>query len=253
MKELKIPYVDVRSQVPENSLVIGRYSVVPFYQELEKDLQSKNSRLINNYNQFRYCADIANWYRDLQSMTPRTWFSLQEYLASDYNLPVVLKGETNSRRDKWFTHMYAANKDEARDVYQRLMDDSLVSQQQIYIRAYMPLKTYIEGVNGMPIPNEWRVFVLFGEVVACDYYWGTYLEDILEKGIKPTPPPQNFIKEVIARVGANSNFYTIDIAQVSEQFDIWTVIELNEGQMSGLNLTDPLKFYKKLKEVMDEK
>ncbi len=103
MKELDIPFVEYRSEVPENSLIIGRYSVIPFYQELEKDLQSKNSRLINTYNQFRFSSDLGNWYQALEEFTPKTWFSLQEYLASSYEGPVVLKGETNSRRDKWKT------------------------------------------------------------------------------------------------------------------------------------------------------
>lgn len=251
MRELGIPFVEYRSEVPEDSLVIGRYSVIPFYQELEKDLQSKNSHLINTYNQFRFCADLGNWYQALEEFTPKTWFSLQDYLASSYEGPVVLKGETNSRRDKWKTHMFAENKEQAREVYFRLTDDGLVGQQKIYIRKYEKLKKLIDGVNGMPIPNEWRVFYLYSQPITCHYYWSSYLEDIRELGIEPERPPIEAIKRVRYRVHQNSNFYSADLAQRED--GSWMVVELNEGQMSGLNSCPPLEFYRSIKEIIHVK
>lgn len=256
MDELGISYVENRTKLGPgktglSQLVIGRYSVLPFYRELEEDIKYAGKfYLINNYSQFRYCSDLGNWYRDFEGSTPKTWFTLQEYLASDYEGPVVLKGETNSRRDKWATHMFANNKDEAREVYCRLLDDGLISQQKIYIRKYEKLVKLIDGVNGMPIPNEWRIFVLYGQVISCSFYWGTYLEDIKEKGITPRRPPKWNIDMAVSRVGSNSNFYSIDIAQL-DAYNEWTVIELNEGQMSGLNGVEPKEFYSNMKKVLD--
>jgi len=36
-----------RTNIPNNSLVIGRYSVLPFYKELENDLANRKCKLIN--------------------------------------------------------------------------------------------------------------------------------------------------------------------------------------------------------------
>ena len=38
--------IEYRSQIPNNSIVIGRYSVLPYYEELEKELASKNEQYI---------------------------------------------------------------------------------------------------------------------------------------------------------------------------------------------------------------
>jgi hypothetical protein len=251
MQKLNIPFKEYRTQIEENSLVIGRYSVLPFYKELEEDLATKKSRLINSFEQFKYCSDLSNWYQDFSKLnfTPKTWFTLEEYLRDSYEGPVVLKGETNSRRDKWFSHMFANNKKEAREVYCRLLDDGLISQQKIYIRKYEPLKKLADGVTGMPIPNEWRIFVLYGQIISCDFYWSTYLEDIYDLNVQePSPPPDLFIADMTYFVGGNSNFYSIDVAEKED--GSWTVIELNEGQMSGLNGLDREFFYSKLKEIL---
>lgn len=267
MREVGVKYAESRSRLAlpddvyrqiiikakKKPLVIGRYSVLPFYKELEDDVKFNGYDLINTYSQFKYIADMQNWYQDLKEFTPYTWFSMQEYLADTYEGPVVLKGETNSRRDKWKTHMFANNKDEAREVNGRLLDDGLISQQQIYIRKYEPLVKLIDGVNGMPIPNEWRFFILYGQVIADGFYWSTYAEDIAEKmGVNGTieAPFPGFIRNIVEKIGDKSNFYTIDIAQ--GQNGLWHVIELNEGQMSGLNGIDRKRFYSNMRKVLDE-
>jgi hypothetical protein len=253
IKDLGFRLCQTRAEVIRHSLVVGRYSVLPYYRELQQDLAYSNSRLINSYSEFQYCADMGNWYQTFgpADLTPQTWFTLDSYLSSFWEGPVVLKGATNSRRDKWLTHMFANNKEEARDVYFRLMDDSLIGQQNIYIRRYEPLKKLIQGVNDMPIPNEWRIFVCYGQIVTSSYYWGTYIEDIRESGIEPEPPPAQFIKSAIARIGLSSNFYAMDVAQKAN--GEWTIIELNEGQMSGLNGVEPKEFYTNLKRILDTK
>jgi hypothetical protein len=276
MRDVGIVYVEGRSQLAltddayrhvvirakRRPLVIGRYSVLPFYKELEDDVRYNGFDLINTTEQFRYIADMQNWYQDLKQFTPFTWFSMQEYLADNYEGPVVLKGETNSRRDKWLTHMFANNKEEARVVNGRLLDDGLISQQQIYIRKYEPLHKLIDGINGMPIPNEWRFFVLYGQIIADGYYWSTYAEDISEMpkekwaerdivaGVPSIKfPDLNLVREAISIIKHKSNFYVIDVAE--KQDGSWCIVELNEGQMSGLNGIDREKFYKKMKKVIE--
>lgn len=251
MRELGVYFVESRLYAAGYDVVVGRYSVLPFYKELENDLLLSETFLINSFSQFRYISDLGNWYRDLKNITPFTWSNMQEYIASDYEGPVVLKGETNSRRDKWLTHMFANNKTEAREVYGKLMDDSLICHQNIYIRKYEPLKKLIDSVTGMPVPNEWRFFICYGQIIASGYYWSTYIDDIVEKKITIENPPISIIENVIELVGSNSNFYSIDIAQ-KENGD-WTVIELNEGQMSGLNGIDRGYFYAQLKNVLENK
>lgn len=230
---------ELRTKIPPNSTVIGRFSVLPFYTELERDLASNGSKLINSFDQHRYVADIRSWYGDLHYITPKTWFSMQEYIADSYEGPVVLKGETNSKRELWLTHMFAKDKNDARKVYFNLMDDSLIKAQNVCIRVYEPLKEYTKCLSGMPVVDEYRYFVLNGRIVASGFYWSSFMDDI---SIDKSDRGLHLVKKAISLIGDNCNFYTIDVAQKAN--GEWIVIELNDGCMSGTNSIDPKDLYK---------
>ena len=189
---------DSRMKIQPGDLVIGRYSVLPFYKEQERDINLAGARLINTYAEHRYVADLVQWTPDLAGLTPDTWLDLSS--VQDHDFPVVLKGETNSRKHLWSTHMFARDRAEMTAVYGRLLDDSLIGQQQIYARKYVPLTTYLIGVGGVPVTKEFRVFVCYGEILSIGYYWSSHAEDVKEKlGELPSPQdiPQAFLKEII--------------------------------------------------------
>lgn len=235
-----------RAEIPSKSLVIGRYSVLPYYNELEDELKHKQSSLINSLSQHRYIADIGNYYKDFIGITPETWTNLN---AIPENGPFILKGETNSKKFLWKTHMFAENKKDAIDVYCRLQDDGIISNQNIYIRKYVKLKTFEIGFNNLPITNEYRIFIAYGKVVSVGYYWSNYYEDLVCKyDLDIKQIPQKFIQEIIYRVGKNANFYVVDVAQ-KENGD-WIVIELNDGQMSGLSMNNSYILYENLYNII---
>lgn len=243
--------IEQRSKVPPNSLVIGRYSVLPFYKELEEDLSLNQSTLINSYRQHRYIADLSNWYLELFDLTPKTWFNLSE--IPDDGTKFVLKGETNSKKFQWNTHMFAENKQAAGTVMGRLLEDSLIGQQKIYIREYVPLRTFeIDlGGKGLPITEEYRFFVLDGKVVGSSFYWSSHYELLTKKEnlIDPKNVPVAFLQDVIERIGKNARFYVIDVARTAN--NKWIVIELNDGQQSGISEIDPDILYQNMKKVLD--
>lgn len=236
-----------RPDIIKGDLVIGRYSLLPFYADQAKDIDYVGASLINDYNQHRYIADLGNYIVDLERLTPRTWRNIEDIPETG---PFVLKGETNSRKSHWLRDMFAKNKTEAIAIHNRLADDGLLSSQKIFIRQYVPLVKYMDGVNGMPVTKEFRFFVAYGEVLCGDYYWQNYIDDI---GIKPdaNEVPRTFLQNVIDRVGNQSNFYTIDVGQTLT--GEWIVIELNDGQQSGLSCNKPAHLYENLLRVLTEK
>lgn len=232
---------EFRTEIPKNSLVIGRYSVLPYYRELEQELALKNSRLINSYEQHRYIADITRYYSDLKDYTPQTWDNWAE-LPDDKSF--IIKGKTNSRKFNWRDLMFCKDAKEVAIKANRLLDDTFISEQGIVVREYVPLTTFEIGINGLPITNEWRVFCYQNSIIDYGYYW-SIAED-----------PHHYINEkafillnkVMSIVSKRANFYVIDIA---EKIDgDWIVIELNDGQMSGLSCIDTDHFYKKLSEIV---
>lgn len=239
-----------RMHVSGGDIIVGRYSVLPFYIELEKDLKINGAKLINTFQQHRYIADMKNWaspsgegIETLEPFTPKTWFRLED--IPDNIGPVVLKGETNSFKDKWQTHMFAKNKKEAIEVWKRLQDDRSLMDQSIYIREFVPYKKhFISPVNQQPITHEFRFFCYGEEILCGGFYWSNYVDELKETP-KTSSVPVDFLKKIMKIVSQNTNFYVVDVAQCEN--GEFQVVELNDGQMSGLSECDPSELYKNLK------
>lgn len=204
--------VEQRTLISPDDLVIGRYSVLPYYKELEQDLP-EGARLINSFIQHSYVANLSNWYEDLKELTPETWFSLQDFKQNNTPTgPKILKGLTNSRKFLWSTHMYAHTAADVDKVYCRLMDDTMISEQGICIRQFVPFKNYGKDIHGMPITKEFRVFVLNKNILTKSFYWSNH-SDSIEPKPNPDEIPTDFLNQVIDIIGDKCNFYTIDVAQ----------------------------------------
>lgn len=236
---------DTRMLIQEGDLVIGRYSVLPFYREQERDINIVGAKLINSYQQHLYIADLKNWVSDLKGLTPETWDRL-ENLPDDCSF--VLKGETNSRKHLWSDMMFAKDKKAAGEVHSRLCKDGLVGGQDIYIRKYYPLKTYMIGIKDLPITHEFRFFICYGQILCGGYYWTSHVDDLPFKP-DPNDVPREFLQKVINKIGNNANFYVIDVALTVE--GEWIVIELNDGQMSGIQENIPDDLYCNLQKAVN--
>jgi hypothetical protein len=246
------PLLTQRTAVREGDLVIGRYSVLPYYEELETDLTQLGATLINTYAQHRYIADLENWVGDLKELTPRTWFNGPHELPAEGRY--VLKGRTNSRKDRWKTLMYAEGRQQAIEIYCRLMDDCLIAPQGVVIREYVPLAAFpVENISGAPVTKEYRFFVFNGKVLAGGFYWSTHVEELKEAKLNYQADlwgaEQWLVQTVIPRLPRppqGPSFYVVDVALTRKED--YLVIELNDGQMSGLSEVDPEKLYATLAE-----
>lgn len=241
-------YFDVyeqRSRIPCASTVIGRYSVLPYYKDLAIDILERGSELINSNRQHHYIADLANWYMDLKPYTFKTWFSLEE-MPKDGG-PFVLKGATNSKKHQWNTHMYAENYAEAIKVHRRLSEDGLVGQQEIYIRQYEKLRSFGTSISGHPITEEYRFFYYKTTQLCGAFYWSEHPEVVEEHGLSADKVPEYFLSEIAETVAQHATFYVIDVARKAN--GEWVLIELNDGQQSGLSDNDPYLLYKNLHKV----
>jgi len=240
-----LPIIQSYEVGDQKSTVVARYSLFPFPRDQEREIINMGHQLINSYEQHRYIADLQNYVFDLKELTPKTWTRLEDLPEQG---PFILKGETNSRKQNWSRDMFASNKQEAIAVHSRLCDDGLIGNQNIYIRQYEPMITYLTGLNGIPITKEFRFFVAYGQVIAGGYYWQNYADDL------PAIPdyhevPSSFLQEVIKRVDGQVNFFVIDVGQKLN--GEWQVVELNDGQQSGLSCIDPETLYARLYKALN--
>jgi len=238
-----------RMEIQANDLVIARFSALPFYKEQEYDINYVGAKIINTYKQHRYIADLFNWYEDLIDYTPKTYKRLVDLPEKG---PFILKGETNSKKYYWKEMMFAADKKAAIEIEGKLHRDGLLTYQKIYIREYIPLKTFMIGIQDLPITNEYRFFCYKDKILSGGYYWSSHVLDLEEIGIKPNinEVPKNFLNKVMSIVKNKANFYVLDVAETAN--GDWVVIELNDGQCSGLSENDPNIMYTNLKKVLQE-
>lgn len=231
------------SPTVKDSIVVGRYSVVPFYRELEEDLVLSGSKLIHNFAGHRYIA-TGDYLSDLGwDITPRTWDRIED-ISPYFSGPFFLKGRTSSRKDLlWGRACFAPNREslgKVRDYLEPLVDH----EGGILIREWVPFVTYLTGVTGMPITNEWRVFCYGQKILASGYYWASYDEETINCRPKSLPPEAYLTVVEALKCLRHSLFCAIDVAEKASGG--WTVVEVNDGQMSGLSLVDPFELYSNL-------
>jgi len=241
----------ISTKIGKRTLVIPRYSFLPFGKELERDLEFRGARCINSYQEHRYIADLRNWYDDFEDITPQTWFRLEDaYSIKTPFRHYVLKGETNSKKFNWKTHMYAETFQDAVQVHSRLLEDSLIGCQDIYVREYIPLKTYLIAPQGLPITEEYRTFIYKGKILSTGFYWASHVEDIPNCPEQPDLEGKRFIEEVAGRLEDKTPFVVADTAKTED--GKWILIELNDGMMSGLSCNDPNVLYSNLAKELED-
>ncbi len=233
-----------RMTLPPHSEVIGRYACLPYYHELEEDVRYLQSHLIHSTLQHQYIA-LSDYIMDIQPFTFPTWTRLVDIPPPLRNTPLVVKGKTNSRKLQWNTHMFAPTHDDLLRITGELINDPLIGPQGVIYRQYQALRSYGTGLNGNPLTNEWRIFYYKGQRFAHGFYWD---EPPLEF-LHTEDDAIQYADSVIPYISDSELFIAMDVAQKDD--GSWIVVELNDGQQSGLQNIDPHVFYAGLRHTID--
>jgi hypothetical protein len=143
--------------------------------------------------------------------------------------------------------MFAQNKRQAICLGAELSKSSLIGPQGIIYRRYVPLKTFEVGLNGLPFTNEWRFFFYRDTLLSHGYYWSCAKEETIAQAILTRGGLETAKK--IARICKDYvNFFVLDMAETVE--GDWILIEVNDGQMSGLSENGPHRLYRNLRKVI---
>ena len=88
--------------------------------------------------------------------------------------------------------------------------------------------------SGMPLSEEYRVFIYAGKIITIDSYWDPNAERSF------TVEESAWIESIAGRV--KSSFVTVDLARKED--DSLIIMEFGDGQVSGLQQLDAGKFYR---------
>jgi hypothetical protein len=222
-------YLDVSEDldaIEPGDLVLGRFSLLPFYGDIEAELERRGAKLLLSHDDYDYISDMRRWYADLADLTPETCFDIEEL---NFDGPYFVKGITNSLKHRGWKNVYAENRAELEVILEDMKHDPLLSEQPYAIRKFVPLHEYTTLADGTPIAEEYRCFVLDGELMAAGFYWSDHLAKFNEQP-NIDNIPKEFLDTVLKRI--ELPFYVVDIAITAEGKPI--IVELNDPGMSGL-------------------
>ncbi len=219
------------------------------YSELYDLLAKEQIYLINSPSDYERCHLLPNWYNKVSDYTPKSkWTNSNNIeeaclLLKEFDCPLVVKDYVKSRKHEWEDACYI---DDPKSSKAKEVITNFITRQEnelvggTVLREFVKLKSVgYHEISGMPISEEYRVFVLYDEIIAIINYWGKDVHKLNEEDM-------NHIKFIMNHI--NSNFYTIDFARKEDGNLI--VVEIGDGQVSGLQGFNEEDFYIEINKVI---
>jgi ATP-grasp domain, R2K clade family 2 len=220
------------------------------YALLYNALLTKNYKLINSSTEYQNCHYLPDSYKFIIGHTPKAiWLKVEsqqvnyDQLFSDIavfrNSPLIVKDFVKSQKHYWDTACFiplATDKGKVKSVIEKFVElQNTDLNEGLVIREFIELNDLsVHSKSGMPLKQEYRLFFLNGQVLACYDYWeeGEYSAD--------EHPPLDIFRDIANNI--ESNFFSMDVAKTEK--GEWIIIELGDGQVAGLpDKADRLQFY----------
>jgi hypothetical protein len=158
--------------------------------------------------------------------------------------PIIVKDYVKSRKHELYESCYIENAKESEKAMQVV--NNFISGQGEYLNKGIVFRKFIKleptgfhEKSGMPISNELRLFIFNYKVVCTIGYWNC-------ENINEYP---EFVDDIIGRLmNIRSKFFAVDIAKKAD--GQWIVMELGDGQVSGLQEYNVKAYYSSLMKLL---
>lgn len=239
--------------VPTKAIYRGWMMTPTQYEGLYHALQAKNIELVNSPKAYKHCHYFVESYEKIRANTPLSvcieleenpnFEEIFEKLTIFGEEAIIVKDYVKSEKHAWKEACFIPNaqdKDSIKRITERFMElrGSYFNEGLVYRKFEALAAIGDHPQSGMPLTKEFRLFFLYGKLIAQSKYW----EAIdYEADIDLTP------FQTIAQT-IESNFFTMDIAQ--RENGEWIIMELGDGQVSGLpNTIDAVNFFKHISNI----
>ena len=219
------------------------------YSDFYMLLEQKGIFLINTPEEYERYHTLPRWYDDFVEETAQSVWenegNIENILLTvkQLNGPYIVKDYVKSRKHEWYDACFIKNISDIANTTRIIRNfverqgDSLVGG--IVLRKYMDLHQIgFHEKSGMPISEEYRIFVYSGKILIMDNYW-TKKEDV-----RLSDDEISWIECIAKKV--RSNFVTIDIARKDD--GKLMIMEFGDGQVSGLQQIEAKDFYRSLEQ-----
>ncbi|MCB9454315.1 MAG: ATP-grasp domain-containing protein, partial [Anaerolineaceae bacterium] len=158
--------------------------------------------------------------------------------------PVFVKGGVKSNKDEGWSGVVANNTDELTIIATRLFARKHRSRGKVIVRELVDLNIVATDPASFPIGREYRAFLYKGEILAYGFYWDEY-DDSQSLSGTDQQAFLNCLRETARRVDVP--FMSVDIGQ--QKNGDWVIIEIGDGQFSGLSQIPVLELWSKIKDL----
>jgi hypothetical protein len=205
--------------------------------------------LINQPEEYKHCHYLPEWLAELSNMTPETSVLpmkpgaqlTREQIAQSLSAfgadAAIVKDFVKSEKHHWSEACCipdASNSDQALGVAQHFLqlrgDDLQGGLVFRKFKSFRSVGTHPKSL--MPLTEEFRAFILDGKVMTVMNYW----DEVEYPGVLPD---FQTLLPAVARIP--SRFFTVDFARLEN--GEWIIVELGDGQVSGLPDTADLKHF----------
>lgn len=222
------------------------------YSILYELLKQEKMILINSPKEYSQYNLIVNWYNDFRLDTARTVWNHSNKIndallcLKSFDSSVIIKDYVKSRKHEWNDACFISNPqdlNQATKVITNFIERQGVNfNGGIVIRDFLQLKQIgYHKKSLMPIFEEYRAFIFHHQIIAIDHYWENDNLLVFSKN------DYHWLYQQIKKI--NSNFVTIDFARTID--GTLVIIELGDGQVSGLQQIEPSAFYFNFKKSME--
>lgn len=194
------------------------------YNFLYKSLVDNNLYLINTLEQYLNCHYYPNIYEKIKQFSPKsTWFdeisneSIIQH-RNFMNCDIIIKDYVKS--EKYSSDLFMLNSSLFDEEFCSKVNEFKLSRGKLFnkgivFKEFLDLKKFGEKTN------EFRIFVYNKKIISTSQNTELGFGDI---------PNLDFLNEIIESI--DSNFYTIDIAELED--GNWIILETGDGSVSGL-------------------
>nr|MBP3597906.1 ATP-grasp domain-containing protein [Eubacterium sp.] len=224
------------------------------YQQFYSLLEERGIVLINTPEEYNRYHLLPGWYEDFSAVTAmsvwETEGELENILRESRSLKgsYIVKDYVKSRKHEWQDACFIHDIEDVADAtkiignFVERQGDSLTGG--IVLRKFENLRRLgNHEKSGMPISEEYRVFIYKGQILKVDDYWSTTCEASISED------EYAWIQSLVKKI--KSNFVTMDLARKKD--GTLMVMELGDGQVSGLQQVEAKEFYELVGRICDNK
>ena len=214
-------------------------------------LEQKNIYLINTPEEYERYHLLPGWCDEFKEYTPESVWTVGDNIDDVKRAALSLEGScivkdyVKSRKHEWYDACFIRDIRDEKET-ERVVGNFISRQCDglvggVVLRRFEELNQIgFHERSGMPLSEEYRVFVFAGKMLAVDDYWAE------GSGAKLSEDEYGWVESIAAKV--KSTFVTLDLARKKDGALI--IMEFGDGQVSGLQQLEPDKFYRAFKGVI---